>query len=722
MMVGGQTAWPDVYDSSSAVYNSTKGANYSTLYEALANANSSGDVILLYKDVTASRNQTGSAFTSGTSVTIKNAEGVDVTITADNTAILGGLNGTFEKNTTGSLTIDCNNKGGSCFQPVANASLTFKGVTFKNSSSGQYNPGSEYSVIDFTGSGSGVSVTLDNVTFNSIASHAVGFRRTGCTLTIQNGITFTSCTFDNTSYKGALYFNTTSATVNVDATTCTALASSAMSIGIYSTMTSSYTITGGTAATNFTIANNDNYGLGLSDSDVKVYYQPTTYNATKALWYDTFANAFSAAGETDELQLARDFTLSAVTSLTKSVTIKQYPGKDITVTRSLANAWFTTGTVNPVIDGSGSGSLTFDGNSTSVTGVAFESANNTGTSGTDGILTLKGVTIKNMNNPSSGNTVVSRYRGTVVLEDVTFENCSASSTGIVYARNGNMKFKSSVTFTDCTGPNVLLERSNNARIVEVDLNKPSTPYTLKYDDSSVSTTGQNAVDGGTASYYRLTSDYPGWYLAKPSGTMLKAYKVSKQTYTLTVTSALMSTLVLPFGVTSLPANITAYKLTTSGSVVSAQSVSSITANEPVLIKATAAGNYAFTNSAETDASYSSPYTGYTNGALIGTYYSIDADDDNYVLQNGTDGVGFYKLAASSNHVINPFRAYLSGEENPSGARVLKIVFDDGETTGIEDAVKSEELKVKSYYDLSGRRVAQPTKGLYIVNGKKVIIK
>ncbi|MBR3443393.1 MAG: DUF3244 domain-containing protein [Bacteroidaceae bacterium] len=44
-------------------------------------------------------------------------------------------------------------------------------------------------------------------------------------------------------------------------------------------------------------------------------------------------------------------------------------------------------------------------------------------------------------------------------------------------------------------------------------------------------------------------------------------------------------------------------------------------------------------------------------------------------------------------------------------------------TGIEE-VKSEELKVKNdaMYDLTGRRVTTPTKGLYIINGKKVVMR
>jgi hypothetical protein len=43
-------------------------------------------------------------------------------------------------------------------------------------------------------------------------------------------------------------------------------------------------------------------------------------------------------------------------------------------------------------------------------------------------------------------------------------------------------------------------------------------------------------------------------------------------------------------------------------------------------------------------------------------------------------------------------------------------------TGIETVEKSAESIRNVYYDLQGRRVAQPGKGLYILNGKKVFLK
>ena len=42
-------------------------------------------------------------------------------------------------------------------------------------------------------------------------------------------------------------------------------------------------------------------------------------------------------------------------------------------------------------------------------------------------------------------------------------------------------------------------------------------------------------------------------------------------------------------------------------------------------------------------------------------------------------------------------------------------------TGI-NAVNSEEIKENNYYDLNGRRVSKPTKGVFIQNGKKIIVK
>ena len=65
-----------------------------------------------------------------------------------------------------------------------------------------------------------------------------------------------------------------------------------------------------------------------------------------------------------------------------------------------------------------------------------------------------------------------------------------------------------------------------------------------------------------------------------------------------------------------------------------------------------------------------------------------------------------------------FRAYFQLKGDAVNARNFSLNLGD-ETTGIQ-SVDSGKLTVDSYFNLAGQRVTQPTKGLYIVNGKKVI--
>ena len=110
-------------------------------------------------------------------------------------------------------------------------------------------------------------------------------------------------------------------------------------------------------------------------------------------------------------------------------------------------------------------------------------------------------------------------------------------------------------------------------------------------------------------------------------------------------------------------------------------------------------------------------------------------------QKGTDDPAFYKLAEDYSrtidettvfyHDLGAHKAYLetSTDIKTSSSRIA-LVFGDGDTTGIQELENSsiEELnhsgneELKAYYNLNGQRVTNPKRGLYIVNGKKVIIK
>ena len=85
-------------------------------------------------------------------------------------------------------------------------------------------------------------------------------------------------------------------------------------------------------------------------------------------------------------------------------------------------------------------------------------------------------------------------------------------------------------------------------------------------------------------------------------------------------------------------------------------------------------------------------------------------------------IGFYKL----NNTVTTIpgnKAFLVLTNAEAQAKGFVLEFEDGGTTGIETIESSKHSTEDGvYYDLQGRRVENPTRGVYIVNGKKVVIK
>lgn len=85
-------------------------------------------------------------------------------------------------------------------------------------------------------------------------------------------------------------------------------------------------------------------------------------------------------------------------------------------------------------------------------------------------------------------------------------------------------------------------------------------------------------------------------------------------------------------------------------------------------------------------------------------------------------IGFYKL----NNTVTTIpgnKAFLVLTNAEAQAKGFVLEFEDGGTTGIETIENSKNSTEDGvYYDLQGRRVENPTRGVYIVNGKKVVIK
>ena len=103
-------------------------------------------------------------------------------------------------------------------------------------------------------------------------------------------------------------------------------------------------------------------------------------------------------------------------------------------------------------------------------------------------------------------------------------------------------------------------------------------------------------------------------------------------------------------------------------------------------------------------------------AQAGTSVTIKNPGNAYVLNYKKDtGVGFYKL--SSNGTIAMNKAYLVYGDAAAHAY---FAFD-AVVTGIEMNKADGNEDDDKIYDLMGRRIAKPTNGIYIVNGKKVIM-
>lgn len=101
----------------------------------------------------------------------------------------------------------------------------------------------------------------------------------------------------------------------------------------------------------------------------------------------------------------------------------------------------------------------------------------------------------------------------------------------------------------------------------------------------------------------------------------------------------------------------------------------------------------------------------------GTIYTlqpawVESEDGNH---NSATEVAFRQYNGTN---IQGFRAYLPVA---SGVQPAGIRFYEGDVTRIEGVEEGQTHKV-DVYDLSGRRVQRATKGLYIVNGKKVLVK
>ncbi len=259
-----------------------------------------------------------------------------------------------------------------------------------------------------------------------------------------------------------------------------------------------------------------------------------------------------------------------------------------------------------------------------------------------------------------------------------------------------------------------LDDGNDIYTLTLDVNDGATPatthrvlqgatYTLPIPTrSGYHFAGWNTVEGGTGTNYPA-----GGYTMPAAATTLYAQWETSQT--ITIASSGYSTLATTCGLdfaSATPAGLEAYvasAVTASGVTLAA--VDEAPASTGVILKGTAGATYTIPVKAAAAAVGTNKLK-----AAVSAYNC--AANEVYILKGGK----FCKVTAAS--TVPAGKAYLLASDVPASAPELEFNF--GGTTAI-DAIQ-KQTKNGEFYNLAGQRVANPSKGLYIVNGKKVVIK
>ena len=267
--------------------------------------------------------------------------------------------------------------------------------------------------------------------------------------------------------------------------------------------------------------------------------------------------------------------------------------------------------------------------------------------------------------------------------------CCNTSTGALITESASL-IDSNLALAD--------DPSNTSSINSVQLSNNTTPridFNVKNHPDHIGTT-KILIKGDVYKYCGI----PG---------LKNIDEMSAVSFDITIAGSGYSSLGKPFGLdfaNASPAGLEAYVVPSiTASAVSLSAIDEAPASTGVILKGTASAKYTI----PAKATAAAVGTNYLKAAVTATPI---AANEAYIMQGGL----FHKVTAAS--TIPAGKAYLLATDVPSEARELTFVFDD--VTAIE-TVKSEKAN-NEYYNLAGQRVANPTKGLYIVNGKKVIIK
>jgi len=304
------------------------------------------------------------------------------------------------------------------------------------------------------------------------------------------------------------------------------------------------------------------------------------------------------------------------------------------------------------------------------------------------------------------------------IEDVT--GLTQSGLGSDYnsatAPNTQLKF-------DGSGDYVILKYAGSANVLSFNIKGNSfsgSTFKVQYSADGSSYTDLKSYttlgDEITESIDNIPSSarYIKWiYTSKSSGNVGLGNISLNECEAITVGSAGYTTYVTKHKV-EFPTGVTGYIATAiNTSTVHLDEKASVPAATPIVIKA-AEGSYKLPVIATTPESV-------TGNLLQASDGNVTSDGSSYYALStlsGTAPIGFYQV--EEDVTIPAGKAYLV-----DGAGVKGFTFDfDDDATAIEKTLSDSPLKGENIYNLAGQRLgnSQLKRGIYIVNGKKVMVK
>ena len=272
------------------------------------------------------------------------------------------------------------------------------------------------------------------------------------------------------------------------------------------------------------------------------------------------------------------------------------------------------------------------------------------------------------------------------------------------------------TATQCL-KNSGLQFKKNEGILASPLITTSNGYTVIVTTNSAGT-GTLTLQIGSETPVSITSGNSSMYSAKTSSTSTSFTLTNSSgnacniaTLTIIPNSAEVqsygwATYIAPAAI-EFAAN-TAYVVTAASlSGLTLAAVTKVPAGTPVLLKGAGNKDITVIESATVPA---------TNLLEVSDGTDLASGEYAYVLAKNGEGACFKQWTGAMSSLDG--RVMLVLDEAAAARAIFEL---DDETTGVRQ-IDNGQLTMDNYFDLQGRKVAHPSKGLYIVNGKKYVIK